>query len=102
MAILGAKNAAGATAGVSTPDTLTPIPELAGISLSSALMSPSSENGHTNGHKKTNKQDPGHTSATYIPFTPKVVCKSPPSDKFPELSPKNILYLRNEESKIGE
>ena len=100
MAILGAKNAAGATAGVSTSETL--VPELGGITLSTSLLSSPSDNGHINGNKSTSKSNKlqatqnGNTSITTKP-----VAKSPPSRNGSPLTPKNILYLRNGESKTG-
>ena len=102
MAILGAKNAAGATAGVSTPDTL--VPELAGMSISSSLLSPSSpDNGHINGHKRPNQPTTGAITRNHdAPITPTGTCKSPPSaHDFVKLSPKNIFFIKNGETSIG-
>jgi hypothetical protein len=99
MAILGAKNAAGATAGVSAPETL--VPELAGINLSTALISSSSDNGHKNGHKKTTKPVSGTIGSPNSSYPSSVACKSPPSQKFHNLSPKNILYIKNGEASLG-
>ena len=102
MAILGAKNAAGATAGVSSPDTL--VPELAGMSISSSLLSPSSpENGHSNGQNKPNQPTTGVITRNHdAPITPTATCKPPPSSHdFVKLSPKNIFFLKNGETPIG-
>ena len=100
MAILGAKNAAGATAGVSAPDTL--VPELAGISLSSALITSSSDNGHRNGHNKTTKTKPvsGTICSPNSSYNSSIACKSPTSQKFHNLSPKKILYIQNGEASL--
>ena len=98
MAILGAKNAAGATAGVSAPDTL--VPELAGISLSTALISSSSDNGHINGHNKKAKPVLGPIVSPNSSNSSSVACKSPPSQKFHNLSPKNIIYIKNGEASL--
>ena len=99
MAILGAKNAAGATAGVSTSETL--VPELGGITLSTSLLSSPSDNGHINGNKSTSKSILAATQNGNTSITTKPVSKSPPSRNGSPLTPKNILYLRNGESKTG-
>ena len=99
MAILGAKNAAGATAGVSTSETL--VPELGGITLSTSLLSSPSDNGHINGNKSTSKSILAATQNGNIAITTKPAAKSPPSRNGSPLTPKNILYLRNGESKTG-
>ena len=101
MAILGAKNAAGATAGVSSPDA-TLVPELAGISLSTSLLSPSDSGHMNNGHdaaKKTNdivgsKDGSLSTTAGY---------KSSPSHQhFTKVSPSNnIIHIKNGQTSIG-
>ena len=103
MAILGAKNAAGATAGVSSPDTL--VPELAGMSISSSLLSPSTpdNNGHINGHTKQTQQSSGVITRNHdAPVTPKIACKSPPPHDFVKLSPKNIFFIKNGDASIGK
>ena len=102
MAILGAKNAAGATAGVSSPDTL--VPDLAGISISSSLLSPSTpeNNGHMNGHTKHNQHSTGVIGRNHeAPKTPAAACKSPPPHEFVKLSPKNIFFIKNGDASIG-
>ena len=102
MAILGAKNAAGATAGVSPPDTL--VPELAGMSISSSLLSPSTpdNNGHINGHTKRNQPSKGIITRNHeSPITSSNACNSPPSHDFVKLSPKNIFFIKNGDTSIG-
>ena len=99
MAILGVKNAAGATAGVSTSETL--VPELGGITLSTSLLPSPSDNGHISGNKSTSKSISGATQNGNTSITTKVVAKPPPSRNGSPLTPKNILYLRNGESKTG-
>ena len=99
MAILGAKNAAGATAGVSTSETL--VPELTGITLSSPLLSTSSDNRHLNGNNTSRRSTLEATKNDDTFVTPKVIFKSPPSHNGSPISPKNILNLRNGEGTIG-
>ena len=104
MAILGAKNAAGATAGVSSPDA-TLVPELAGISLSTSLLSPS-DSGHMNNGHDAAKKTPGtndivgskdgslSTTAAY---------KSSPSHEHLKkvLPSNNIMHIKNGQTSIG-
>ena len=104
MAILGAKNAAGATAGVSSPDASL-VPELAGISLSTSLLSPS-DSGHMNNGHDAAKKTPGtndmvgskdgslSTTAAY---------KSSPSHEHLKkvLPSNNIMHIKNGQTSIG-
>lgn len=103
MAILGAKNAAGATAGVSSPDA-TLVPELAGISLSTSLLSPSDSGHMNNGHdaaKKTPTNDIVGSKDGSLSTT--AAYKSSPSHEHLKkvLPSNNIMHIKNGQTSIG-
>ena len=120
MAILGAKNAAGATAGVSSPDA-TLVPELAGMSLSTSLLSPSDSGHMNNGHdaaKKTpctkdivgSKDGSLSTTAAYksspSTYAADAAYKSSPSShqhftKVVSPPSNNIIHIKNGQTSIG-
>ena len=104
MAILGAKNAAGATAGGSSPDA-TLVPELAGISLSTSLLSPS-DSGHMNNGHDAAKKTPGTNvmvgSKDGSLSTTAAYKSSPSHQHFTKVSPSNnIIHIKNGQTSIG-
>ena len=99
MAILGAKNAAGATAGVATPENLA---RDLGIPVDSAsLLSPRpcTKDRHING--STNITPLGIPENSSGSIGSNVTPKSPASRNCSPVSPKSVLQLRNGETQIG-
>ena len=99
MAILGAKNAAGATAGVATPENLA---RDLGIPVDSAsLLSPRpcTKDRHING--STNVTPLGIPENSSGSIGSNVTPKSPASRNCSPVSPKSVLQLRNGETQIG-
>ena len=96
------KNTAGTAAGVSSPDAL--VPKLAGICLSSSVLSPPADSRHmNNGHGgPTNIPNNDSVFSKDGPLTTKYVYEPRPYDQtFVNMSANDIIHIKNLHTSIG-